>query len=313
MQTSLKDNHWKETIANWWHIKRLVARLGSVRDDEREQAILEFVSHGRPIFPTLYRALRGSIAIACGAAVTLSRMGSDVGVQTVLIRCYDEEWLTRSVQEAHLSELVALRRLNQRSVGEAMEAALSTATFERDFQQCLNRLTLALSALRMLHIYDSESPWIWWERALRFGHHSLPRLRGNPFAGLAYQLTDNIRAAALRGMLVQYPSDCLSALLSAFQHQDLSVMRTALGGLHKLRDKRALPCLQAVAFAPNHPLALEARRAVEQIVGSRADSLLLLRGAHADANVYRDDALLRPASPAPVEKTDLLLRPTKSG
>jgi len=290
----------------WWLNRAIVRDLGGDSPQRRDEAIETFVAQGEHAAPALCRALRGSPTAACAAALGLSRLGRETGVQTVLLRCYDEEWL--STPQARRSMLDALRMLPHESIGLAVEVGLTSACAERHLQPCFDRLTLSLSALRLLLVYGISSPLLWWERGLFFGRSLLQKLRNNPFAGLAHGLTDHIRAAALKGILAQYPDESFAVLARSLQSGDISVMRTAVSGLCKIQDSHALPLLEPIAFASNHPLALDARRAIERIAGSEAESLILVRGSRADANVTIPDDLVRPAGNFPGEDTDALMR-----
>ena len=181
---------------------------------------------------------------------------------------------------------------------------------QRHLQGCFDRLTLSLSALRVMLEFGAVSPLDWWQRSLWLGHDALPSLKSNPFAGLAYGLTDLIRLAALRGLIGQYPDDAFQICAQALQADDISVNRTAVAGLHRIQDRRALPLLQPIAFSERHPLTQEARRAIETIAGSQAEPLTLLRGSHADANVTVHDSLLRALDPGSVEQLSTLLKPS---
>jgi hypothetical protein len=295
---------WVETLRKWWSDRTAITQLGAIEPEKREAAIQALVNRGASTIPVLVRALYASPVVACGAAEALDKLGADVGIQTVLVRCYDEEWLSehpfRSVN------LGALRRLGHDGIGSAFEAGLVGAPAERDLHRCFDRLTLSLSALRLLHEYGCASPLEWWERGLVFGHRSLTRIQSHPFAALAYGLTDRIRAAALRGLLTQYPQEAFGACERGLKTDDVGVMRTAIAGMSRLLDVRALPLLQPIAFSAHHPLALESRKAIENIAGTEAESLTLMRSSHADANVTVHFDLVRPADCGEAETADLL-------
>ena len=293
---------------SWWRIRQLCGQLGSDVTSERESAISTLLALGEAGNPVLQQALSGSIGMACGAAETLLRQGKQDGIRAVLGRCYDEEWVMRCVQEGHLEGLAALRRLGRETFGATFLTALDSATQESDPATCLSHLVVALSGLRVLVIFDEVSPRAWWEKGVLFGHHCLQALVASeevPHAH-AYQLTDQIRATAIHRLLTEYPEVSFDYLVSALQNSDSSVGKTAILGLQRLGDRSALPSLQAIAFAPGHPLASSARRAVERLLGPQADSLSLLRASHP---VVYPEELLRPASAQPDTAPETLLRP----
>jgi hypothetical protein len=296
----------------WWDLNRRLAQLGSASEEEWKRAAAYFAA--RPEYmPALWRCVEhGAVGQACGAAVALTRQGKH-GVQVALMRCYDEEWLIRSLRDGHIEGLRALRRLGRETIGEVLQAALRAAGRETDPVACVRHLTLVLSALRLLIIFDGESPLEWWEWSLKCGRSSLHGLRAVPTAVPAFTLTERIRRVALRGLITEHPSAAYDVFMAALRGSahDHSVARAALWGLQRLRDRRALPELEALAFTPGHPLATEARRTIECIAGTQADSLILLRSAEPD---YATEELLRPVDTTPRQKEaeKILVRPIRA-
>lgn len=289
-----------------WKAFRTGLHVGSDDDQEREAALQLLVEAGDRSIPVLYRIVQGHPAPACGAALALSRIGYDFGVQTVLMRSYQEEWLEQSGDPART--LRALLRLDHPSIGAALLSALATAARDRELQSCFDWITLAISALRLLLLCPQKAPIAWWIRALQFGHEALWRLRNNPFGGLAYQLTDHVRTVAVRGLLAQYRNSCLDLFTSHLSVTDVSVARTALMGIGVLKDARAVPYVTPIAFTASHPLALDARHTLESIAGDGAESLILLRSASERDDRSIPELLLRPLKTA-LAHNDELLRP----
>jgi hypothetical protein len=292
--------NWRHTcllsLSAWWDLQRRVMGLGSSRDAERETVIAWFVAQGPRALPVLRRALRGSVGIACGAAIALYRLGDAQGVRTVLSRCYDEEWLLRCLQEGYLAELRAIRCLGRGTVGAVLQAALDDAGRERDSHACMRALIVSLSAVRVLAVFEGCSPLSWWERAVRFGPSALRGLSGAYSHPAAAGMTAWIRAEAISRLLYEHRGAAITVLLDALQSEDRHVALSAIDGLQRLKDRRALPSLQSIAFGTGHLLAAPARRAVERIAGRQAAPLILMRAAQ------RPDEpgdLLRPASTEP--------------
>ena len=108
-------------------------------------------------------------------------------------------------------------------------------------------------------------------------------------------MTGWIRAEAIRRLLrEQNKESCLSLLTEALRSQDRHVVRSAIDGLQCLGDSRAIPALETIAFAPHHPLALHARRAIERIAGDQAEVLTLVRASREETAA---EELLRPVRP----------------
>ncbi len=298
----------------WRQDRRLLAQLGSESAADQERARACLMARGEAAIPLLYRALRGSFRLACSAAVALYRLGDGQGVRAVLERCYEEEWLIRSVRDGYLERdsyeegVRALQQLDREAVGAALHAALDAAAREREVPGCLGELALALSALRVLLLLPGKSPCAWWELAIHYGGQSLSGLRRGTKGILPRSLTHYLRWEAVRGLLTEHRTASFSILARALESEDFSVVHTAILGLRRLGDPRALPGLQSIAFAPGHPLAIEARSAIEALAGSLSEPLVLLRAAEPEAG---PEELLRPAEPVPRwgAEVQILMRP----
>jgi HEAT repeat protein len=301
-------SHCTLAARHWWQTRRLLAQLGSDSEQERGTAAAWFVAQGEKAVPMLRRALHGPVGQACGAAAALAELDDSEGIRVVLARCYDEEWLLRSVRDGYLEGLYALRTLGRGPIGEALHDALTDAARERSFHACLAQLVVGLSGLRVLAVFEGPTPYAWWERGLRYGHKSLRGLPADAANFIAFNLTDCVRVVAVRGLLADYPERAFRTLTELLDCEDTSVGQSAIAGLIRLRDRRALPALQAIAFASGHPLASAARRAVEAIAGRQADSLVLLRASQSETP---SPELLRPSAPTPAadDETQTLLRP----
>jgi len=236
--------------------------------------------------------------------VALLRQEDSTGVRIVLLRCYTEQWLVRCFRDGHVVELRALQRLGRDNVGAALVAALDEAARENDERSCLEALIVSLSALRVLAVFDDASPTLWLERAAWFGPSSLralPRgacarlatcvstpevgsesvtaLARRPSRPLAYTVTAWLRMEAINRLLRQNRCAGIDLLIEELQYEDYDIALTAIDCLQRLREKRALPFLHAIAFGSGHSLAAQARRAVESIGGTETDALILIRPA----------------------------------
>lgn len=282
----------RRALHDRWEARRRLNDLTSPSEREREAARAYFQARGIVTWPLLQGALGGSVEQACGAALALAWQGQAEGVRTILIRCHREEWLPRCVQSGHLGILHSLQGLGRDAVGEELARTLQQVTLAASLPDAINTLEVILSAYRLLPIFDATSPLEWWREGVRFGRGKLLKLCADPSYFVTYNLTDRIRSTALRGLLAEYPDAALDFLLEVLQTEgDHSVARTAIEGLLRLNDRRALPALQSIAFSVGHPLAVPARRAIERLMGTQADALILLRAAEPESH---DEELLHP-------------------
>ncbi len=268
--------------------KRQIARLGSADEAEYGHALEWLLMQGEEALPYLHRALRGSPAIAFGAAGLLHHRGYSQGVRHVLLRAYQDEWFTRypgrDIEE--YGTQVGLR-IGKAPILQAVGAAFEQATQFTDEQACLQTLIVALSGLRALDIMAPRSatfargelepaPAIAlaiYTRALNLGPATLPQVQKIDFSiPLLANMTDWIRAEAIRRLLREQKGDiCLAILSEALRSGERQVARSAIDGLQQLGNSRAVPALEAIAFTSGHPLAGRARHAIERLAGPQAE------------------------------------------
>ena len=278
----------------WREQRREIWRLGSENAAEREAALTYFFVLGEEGRPALYRALRGSIRSACGAAVALDRMEDSGGVRRVLRRAYEEEWLAAG--GSHEAEIAfdAIWWLSRDTLIREFHHALDAASLESDLSRVLHQLSIALSAIRLLNrraAGDCDT----LQRGILFGARSLRFLSRNSSIVLAHNLTHALRLEATRGLLPRDADLRLRVFADALQSRDLSVVRTAIGGMRRGGDRRAAALLHPVAFGGGHPCADLAREAYARLAGSQAAPLTLLRPS---TEPIAQEELLRPASTA---------------
>jgi hypothetical protein len=286
----------------WHEWQRQAARLGSAAEPEYERSQSWFVAQGGTALPRLRRMLRGSSGVACGAAAVLYRLGDAGGMRQVLTRCYEEEWLTLYRHNGLRENVIALRRLGRGAILAVAQTALADAMRTREEADCMPHLVVVLSSLRALAVFpltpDYETAsWELWEQCLRFGPLRLQTLKpiGVPHP-LINNMTGWIRAEAIRRLLDERPLDSLVVLQNALRDPDRHVSLSAIEGLQRLGDPSIVPELEAIAFTAGHPLALRARRAIENLAGAQTPSLVLIRPSHSDP---AQDELLRAAIPLP--------------
>ena len=151
LENPIRRAYLRVQNARQW--KRQIARLGSANATETQEASAWLLAQGDVALPALYRALRRSPNVACGAAGLLYRMGSPQGVRHILLRAYQDEWFTfystRDVAEYGAS--IGLH-IGKEAVSQAVWSALEAAREQREEQACLQTLIVALSGLRALYV-----------------------------------------------------------------------------------------------------------------------------------------------------------------
>lgn len=309
---------WTQAAQDWRETRQLLRGLGSASTAEREAAIEAIAQRGPSGAALLRHALSETVEIACGAAGALARQGEFAGIRLVLQRCAKEEIVSRCLFEGHIEGLAALRRLGHGNIGLALDQALDALEQDISILDAAERLYTVSGALNVLNLFV-QSPRGWWLRALQFVRPASPE-RATPSWSKAGLLPDwvsmdwrdlqamQVRFAALDGLIREYPSDSGDLLLETLASANTAAVVVAIHGLVRLRDHRAVPRLQAIAFMPDNPLANTARRGLESLAGSQADALTLLRASQ----VTNAAELLHPAMPTAAEAVppEHLLRPT---
>lgn len=300
-------------VQNTRQWRQQIARLGSAEEAEYRQAVEWLLAQGEDALPYLHRALRGSPAVAFGAAGLLNYCGYPQGIRHVLLRAYQDEWFTRyparDIEE--YGTQVGLR-IGKAPILQAVRAALEQATQLCDEQACLQILIVALSGLRALDIMAPHSAALAqreaeptaadtlaiYVRALHLGPAVLPQTPKSDFSiPLLANMTDWIRTEAiLRLRREQDGETCLAILSEALHSLDRQVVRSAIDGLQVLGNRRAVSALEVIAFTSRHPLAPRARHAIERIAGAQAEVLTLVRASREETAA---EELLRAARPAP--------------
>jgi hypothetical protein len=297
------------TLSTWRDWQRRRINLGSGQAREREAAIAWFTGRGRDAIPVLHSALRASIPIACGAATALDQLGEPEGIRCVLQRCYNEEWLARALQNGHLAELHALRCLGNGPVSTVLAAAFDEAARTKDGRACQQALIVALSALRLIAIFDDALPSSVLKSAMFFGPASLSIAESDDDYKAICCLAAAIRMEAVTRLQYDYGIEREDLLIQALRDMDPQVVATAIDGLGLLSARKALPYLHKIAFGTGHPLAMKARRAIERIVGGRSEALTLMRAAQPPIVA---DELLRAANGERDDDPETLVRTVTS-
>ncbi|HZO88947.1 MAG TPA: HEAT repeat domain-containing protein [Chthonomonadaceae bacterium] len=123
------------------------------------------------------------------------------------------------------------------------------------------------------------------------------------------EVGDTVRTAAAAALIQLYGKSSFPLFLEALYAPHRAIQDTAILGLGRVGDVRALPHLEAIAGNTTHPLARMAQEMIAVIEKRHPERMELLRAS--TATEMRPDILLRPASGNSHEvSSDLLLRPT---
>jgi len=119
-----------------------------------------------------------------------------------------------------------------------------------------------------------------------------------------------VRSTAASALLALYGTDSFPFFIEALYVPRYDVQPAAIAALVELADIRALPHLQTLAAAPNHPCAALAIEAATAIKRTHPEMMTLLRAS--TAHDTQPDILLRPILTRPAETApEELLRPSE--
>ena len=274
-----------------WQIRRAIRRLADPRPDVRRQAVAELrLARPRCFKPLRRAAFRQRSLLAVHAAALLYDMDDAQGLYALLAQHSDR--FLRAYYKPYLTS--ALQRVGGERILNVLEVALDgieTAPLWRE-HWCLSLSMYALHALEALCFPLSDALW---QRALTAYTPDFENLHvcrafvpsGEPTARAGAKDDDwrvgstlvAVRRAAVDALLITQPDAAFDLLRDALKHHASEVQLTALYGLRRLRDPRALVLLQPIAADRRHPLSREARRAIESFGASQPDALTLVRAA----------------------------------
>lgn len=302
-----------------WQIYRAIRRLADPRPDVRRQAVAELrLARPRCYKPLRRAAFRQRSLLAVHAAALLYDMDDAQGLYALLAQHSDR--FLRVYYKPYLTD--ALQRVGGARIRDVLEVALDgieTSPLPRE-HWCLSLSVYALHALESLRFPLSDALW---RRALAahapgfedlrvcrnlfpVGDENHPRAARDEDWRTGSTLVA-VRRAAVDALLASQPDTTFALLREALAHSAPEVQFTALHGLRRLRDPRALVLFQPLAADRRHPLSREARRAIEAFGDDQPDALTLVRAA-LPHTAKAEEELLRPARHADDVDIGTLLR-----
>jgi hypothetical protein len=310
-----------------WRIRRAIHRLVYPNPGAREEARARLRALSPACWPQLRNtAFRPRTSIAVAAADLLEELGDPQGLIALLSQYADpymHGWYGADIR-------TALQRIGMARIVTVLEHSLERLE-AGEVSRHLWSLSVAVYALFALQSLRGSLPDALWLRALTVSHPDFDDLRtcrsilpSQSFADLMYREARPpsedwrvgttlvaVRRSAVETLLFLAPGQAFDLLRIALAHQDLQVQISAIYGLRRLRDPRALVLLQPIAADRRHPLCRDARRAIEAFGTRLPDELTLMRGSA--LVTATPDQLLRPASVTEEVDPDTLLRASNTG
>lgn len=300
-----------------------VYRLGSTDYHEELLAVERLRAAGKRSWPLLRRAaFRGSQPRARRAASLLHDMGDDQGLWALLDQLSNGVCTAKS----RLAVRTALEQIGQQEIITSLMIALDRIDrggllnpSHWSLALCMN----ALKAIDTLGIRLSEDQWI---RLLTLHVNSMDDVRvcrqftpvlpnrlsvGDletaPRQWPAGIGTAQIRRCVIDVLIKRRPDRLLDLLTLALSNREPNVQLSAIHGLWRVGDRKAIVLLQPIAANRQHPYSRDARRAIESFESLQPAELTLVRASEPPKNANH---LLRSTTGVQESHAGLLLRPT---
>ncbi len=320
-QFALQSGQPGNGIRRWWSLRKALRDLQR-ESPERHNAAVKILAANSPRCWNGLRkiALREKGLRAVSAAKLLYDLGDTQGLFALLEQHSSSE--VRREAEGYLDE--CLRKVGPQRIQGLLEEALRSLEL-REPEKGAWGLALSIYAMRVLGDFHHILPQELFARMLFLSHphfESLSVCRSVfPFTAFAdYRLNRSeaiidfyigatiaaVRRVGVEYMLDQEGSRAFAVLSEAFGHADPQVQFTAIYGLCRLRDPRALPMFQRIASNKKHPLSQDAQRAIELFSTKLPDVLTLVRASQQSVS---PGELLRPATFQAEQHSETLLRP----
>ncbi|HZO88944.1 MAG TPA: hypothetical protein VFB38_11455 [Chthonomonadaceae bacterium] len=293
-----------------WQIRRAINCL----DDADEAVRARAEEQLRAVSPACWSALcRAAFRRRSSTGVTAARLLYDLGdargLFALLEQFYDRDmycWYGPHIRRA-------LKQIGNEKVLAALETALTRMETLPLAPRCwsLYVAVYALHALAALHGYIPSGVW---RRALTVHVPFYEDVRACRLALTAewpetpaVATLAAVRRAAVDALLALNKDEAFALLREALAHPAPQVQLTTIYGLRLLKDTRAYVLLQPIAADRRHPLARDARRAIESLGTRQPDALTLVRASQ--PALSDPGELLRPAASSAETLSETLLRP----
>jgi hypothetical protein len=266
----------------------------------------------RHAIPLLRRAarLQAPAVRAVRAAVVLHQLEDRDGIE--LLRRMTREPGLRNSEARDL-----LRRASREIIGPEFYIRQATAALTRleQMPESLAAIGRFRQALEILRFLEAPVPLDILRRALvvrTIGGENLSLVRTvlDGTHDICLEHVSMARMAAVEALLHQEDRQRAYTLLSRqLAHPSTAVQITAMYGLERLGDTRAIGPLLPIARDPDSPLCDDARRLLTLLNYGTPDVLTLLRPSMLATVLPKE--LLRPAAHAPDSTPETLVRPVE--
>jgi len=306
----------------YWQIRVAIRRLVHRNPRVRDSAATALRAAGAACWPQLRAAaFRSQSRLAVAAADLLDQMGDGQGLIALLSQfAASENWYEAEIRDA-------LRRIGSERIAAVLDRSLERLE-EPGLPRYNPALQVAANALYALAALHGSVSYDLWRRALMITQPHFEDLRTCrsllPGSASYAEMADSevvlllshtrrvssnlvaVRLAAVEALLTIARADAFDLLAYALRHPDPRVQCTAIYGLRRLRDTRAMVLLQPIAADRRNPLARDARRAIEAFGTRQPDALTLVRAASSSSADERE--LLLPSHDAGRTAPETLLR-----
>ena len=311
-----------EGLLVWSRIHKALSELQGVSPEKHEKAVETLIASSPRCWHGLRKiAFKEKGVRSVSAAKLLFDMGDNQGLFALL-----EQYSSLEVRrEAEVFLDRSLRQIGPQRIEALLTEAIHSLQ-NRTFANGTWGLAVSVYALRVLEDFRHAVPQPLLHQCILLSQPQFDNLAACravfPFTAFTdYRATRPepindfyigsslaaVRRAATDVLTGQEGPQAFAFLSETFAHSDPQVQYTALYGLSRLRDERALPLFQRLATNRKHPLAHDAQRAIEVFGTKLPDVLTLVRGSQLSSS---PEELLRPAGQSEEKSPETLLRPS---
>ncbi len=312
-------------MANYNIVEKLLAgfrialaarRLGSSDYNAQLRAVEHLRAAGTRSWAQLRKyAFRGKQIHSLRAASLLHDMGDDQGLWA-LMELLSKTSLTPEVKAGVRSEL---ERIGQKEIIGCLETALDRIDQGR-FLPSHWSLALCVHTLKAIDDLGLRLNEQMWLRLLTLHASAMDDIRVcrmvtpvdykrgrslDPNAWPAGSSLVQVRRCAVDILMKRQPERLFDLLKQTMRSSDRDVQLTAIHGLWRLGDRKAIVILQPIAVNKHHPYNREARRAIESFGSSQPEELTLVRASESAGNPGQ---MLRATVAQPQMDVEALLR-----